>query len=157
MSFNRKCLWSLGLLIVAAFVPPVGFAAPPQGGYAAGMGGRRGGPSPEQQLKRLTKTLDLTADQQTKVKPVLVDGQKKINAVRDDTTLDRRTMLGKIMQVRKDTNDQVRALLNDQQKQTFDKMLQEREERMQERRDGGAPAPGGDNSGGSAPAPPPQN
>ena len=157
MSFSRKCLWSLGLLLAAALVPAGVFAAPPQGGYGEGMGGRRGGPSPEQELQQLTKTLSLTADQQTKVKPILVDGRKKMNAVRDDTTLDRRTMFDKITQIRKDTDDKVRAQLNDQQKQKLDKMQQERQERMQERRNGGAGGSDGDNSGGSAPAPAPQN
>ena len=157
MSFNRKYLWSLALLMVAALIPAGGFAAPPQGGYGEDMGGRRGGPSPEQQLQQLTKTLRLTAEQQTKVKPILVDGRKKMNAVRDDSTLDRRAMFDKMMQIRKDTDDKVRTQLNDQQKDKFDKMLQERAERMQERSGGGAAGSSGDNSGGSAPAPAPQN
>jgi Spy/CpxP family protein refolding chaperone len=57
-----------------------------------------------------------------------------------------------MMQIRQGTYDQVRALLDDKQKESFDKLEKERQERMQNRRGGG---PGGDNSGGNPP--PPQN
>lgn len=163
MSVNRKYLWCAGLLLAACLAPAGGFAAPYQIGDEAGMGGRRGGPPPEQQLEQMTKMFDLTADQQAKLKPILVDERKKMNAVRDDTTLDRRAMLTKIAQIRKDSNDKVRALLNSQQKQKFDNMLQTREaqrqnqiEQMQKQHSGEPEGQGGNNSGGSAPAPPPQ-
>jgi Spy/CpxP family protein refolding chaperone len=151
MSFNRKFLWSLGLLLAASFVPSGGFAAPPQGGNA-NLEERR---PPEQQVQRMAKMLDLTADQQTKLKPILVDERKKMNAVRSDTTLDRSTMRDKMTKIRQDTNNQVRALLNDQQKGKFDKIIQAREERMQNRGDASADQ-GGNDSGGGAPEPPPQ-
>ena len=48
-------------------------------------------------------------------------------------------MRQKMMQIRQDTNDQVRALLDDKQKEKFDKQEQERQDRMQNRRGG----PGG--------------
>ena len=34
--------------------------------------------SPDDQLKRMTKDLNLTADQQAKIKPILVDAEKKM-------------------------------------------------------------------------------
>jgi Spy/CpxP family protein refolding chaperone len=108
--------------------------------------------SPNEELKRMTKEFQLTADQQSKIKPILVDEQKKIEDLRSDSTADRETMRGKMMQIRQGTYDQVRALLDDKQKESFDKLEKERQERMQNRRGGG---PGGDNSGGNPP--PPQN
>jgi hypothetical protein len=111
--------------------------------------------SPDDQLKRLSKDLDLTADQQAKIKPILVDSQKKMEDLRNDSSVDRQTMRQKMMQIRQDTNDQVRAQLNDAQKTKFDKQEQEREDRMQNGRRGGPGGPGGDSSGGNAP--PPQN
>jgi Spy/CpxP family protein refolding chaperone len=158
MNSKRKYLWILTLLLalpmLAAGVP----AAPYQGGgYGGGRGGggRRGPMSPDDQLKRMTKDFDLTADQQAKIKPILVDAQKKMEDVRNDSSGDRQTMRQKMMQIRQDTNDQIRALLDDKQKEKFDKQQQERQDRPQNRRGGGPGGPGGDNSGGDAP--PPQN
>jgi Spy/CpxP family protein refolding chaperone len=111
--------------------------------------------SPDDQLKRMTKDFDLTGDQQAKIKPILVDAQKKMEDVRNDSSGDRQTMRQKMMQIRQDTNDQIRALLDDKQKEKFDKQQQERQDRPQNRRGGGPGGPGGDNSGGNAP--PPQN
>jgi Spy/CpxP family protein refolding chaperone len=154
MTVNRTCLWILALLLVVPILPGAATAAAYQGGGYGGGGGRGGPVSPDEQVKRMSKALDLTAEQQSKLKPILVDQRKKMDDVRNDSSLDRRAMRDKMMQIRQDANDQVRALLNDKQKEKFDKMEQEREDRMQNRRGGG---PGWDNSGGNPPAPPPQN
>jgi Spy/CpxP family protein refolding chaperone len=157
MNSKRKYLWILTLLLAVPMLPSGTPAAPYQGGgYGGGQGGggRRGPMSPDEQLKRMTKEFNLTADQQTKIKPILVDAQKKMEDARNDSTGDRQAMRQKVMQIRQDTNDQIRALLDDTQKEKFDKQEQERQDRPQNRRGGGPGAPGGDNSGGNAP---PQN
>jgi protein CpxP len=157
MNSKRKYLWILTFLLAVPLVATGAPAAPYQGGgYGGGQGGggRRGPMSPDDQLKRMTKDFDLTADQQAKIKPILVDAQKKMDEVRNDSSGDRQTMRQKMMQIRQDTNDQVRALLDDKQKEKFDKQEQERQDRPQNRRGGGPGGPGGDNSGGNAP---PQN
>jgi hypothetical protein len=111
--------------------------------------------SPDDQLKRMTKDFNLTGDQQSKIKPILVDAQKKMEDLRNDSSLDRPTMREKMMQIRQSTNEQVRAQLDDKQKEKFDKQEQERQDRMQNRRGGpgGPDNPGGDNQGGTAPTP----
>jgi Spy/CpxP family protein refolding chaperone len=150
MNLNRKCLWILALLLALPMMAAGVAAAQYQGGgYGGGQGGggRRGPMSPDDQLKRMTKEFNLTANQQTKIKPILVDEQKKMEDVRNDSSVDRQTMRGKMMRIRQDSNDQVRALLDDKQKEKFDKQEQER---MQNRR-GGPGGPGGDNPS------PPQN
>jgi Spy/CpxP family protein refolding chaperone len=155
MKLQRKYSWILTLLLAVPMLSTRVPAAQPQGGgYGGGRGegGRRGPMSPNEELKRMTKEFQLTADQQSKIKPILVDEQKKIEDLRSDSTADRETMRGKMMQIRQGTYDQVRALLDDKQKESFDKLEKERQERMQNRRGGG---PGGDNSGGNPP--PPQN
>jgi Spy/CpxP family protein refolding chaperone len=153
MSSKYKFRWILTLLlalpIMAAGVPAAQYQGGGSGGGQGG-GGRRGMMSPDDQLKRMTKDLNLTADQQTKVKPILVEEQKKMEDLRSDSSGDRQTMRGKMMQIRQDTNQQVRALLDDKQKEKFDKQEQERTDRMQNRRGSG---PGGDNSGGNPPSP----
>ena len=154
MNAKHKHLWILTAFFMAPLVAAGVTAMPYQGGgYAgrAGEGGRRGPMSPDDQLKRMTKDFNLTADQQAKIKPILVDEQKKMEDLRNDSSADRQAMRGKMMQIRQDTNEQVRAQLDDKQKEKFDKQEQERKDRMQNRRGGSG---GGDNSGGN---PPPQN
>jgi len=99
--------------------------------------------SPDARLKRMTKELNLTADEQAKIKPILEDEQKKMMDIRNDSSLDRQTMRDKMMQLQKGASDQIRAQLDEKQKETFDKLQQEREERMRSRRGGGpgGPAP----------------
>ncbi|HEV7967637.1 MAG TPA: hypothetical protein VGP19_08710 [Candidatus Acidoferrales bacterium] len=152
MNSNRKCLWILTLLLTAPLLASAAPTAPYQGGgYGGGQGG--GGPrrilSPDDQLKRMTKDFNLTADQQAKIKPILVDAQKKMEDVRNSSDGDRQAMRQKMMQIRQATNDQVRAQLDDKQKEKFDKQEQEREDRMQNRRGGSD----GDTQGGNSPAP----
>ena len=113
----------------------------------------RGPMSPDDRLKQLTKDFNLTADQQAKIKPILVDSQKKMDDLRNDTTVERQDRRAKMMKIMQDTNTQIRAQLDDKQKAKFDKQEQERMQRMQDRRGGGMGGPGGDNQGG----PPPQN
>jgi Spy/CpxP family protein refolding chaperone len=155
MNSKRKYLWILTLMLAVPLLAAAAPAAAYQGGGYGGSqggGGRRGPMSPDDQLKRMTKDFNLTADQQSKIKPILVDEQKKMEDLRNDSSGDRQAMRGKMMQIRQDTNDQIRALLDDKQKEKFDKQEQERQGRMQNRRGGG---PGGDNSEGNPP--PPQN
>jgi Spy/CpxP family protein refolding chaperone len=151
MSSKHKGFWLLTLLLAVPLLAINSTAAPYQGGgYGGGRaGGRRGPMSPDEQLKRLTKDLDLTADQQSRIKPILADSQKKMEDVRSNAGGDRQTMRDKMMQIRRDSDDQVRALLDDKQKEKFDKQEQEREDRMQNRRGG----PGGGSSGGTQPTP----
>src|SRR6185369_1745952 len=153
MNAKRKYLWILTAFVVMPLLALSVTAMPDQGGGYAGRqgeGGRRGPMSPDEQLKRMTKDFNLTADQQVKIKPILVDEQKKMEDLRDDSSMDRQAKRGEMMQIRQDTHEQVRAQLDDKQKEKFDKQEQERKDRMQDRRGG----PGGDNSGGN---PPPQN
>jgi Spy/CpxP family protein refolding chaperone len=148
---QRKYFWILTLLLAVPMLPTRVPAAQPQGGgYGGGRGegGRRGPMSPNEELKRLTKDFNLTADQQSKIKPILVDRQKKMEDLMNNSGGDRQAMRQKMMQIRQDTNDQIRAQLDDTQKEKFDKLQKEREDRMQNRRGGG---PGDDNSGGNPP------
>ena len=158
MNSKRRCLWILSMLLavpmLAAGAPAAQYQESGPGGGQGG-GGRRGPMSPDNRLKRMTKDFNLTADQQAKIKPILVDEQKKMHDVRNDSNVDRQTMRGKMMQIHEDANDQIRALLDDKQKGNFDKQEQARRDRMQNRRGGGPGGPGGDNSGGNPP--PPQN
>ncbi|MGH9679014.1 MAG: hypothetical protein ACRD4Y_03615 [Candidatus Acidiferrales bacterium] len=162
---KRKYFWILTIVLAVPLLAAGAQAAVPQGGGMGGPGGgmgRRGPMSPDDRLKQMTKNFDLTADQQAKIKPILVDEQKKMEDARNDSSGDRREMRGKMRQIFQDTNTQIRALLDDSQKTKFDKLEQQRMDRMRNHRGGGMGGPGGpggpDGSGGDnsgAPPPPP--
>jgi len=107
-------------------------AGPPQGGRGMRM-------DPNRQLERLTRELSLTADQQAQIKPLLVERQQKMQALFQNQSLsqeDRRTQMRTISE---GTNNSIKGVLTDDQKQKFDAMQQQR----MRRGPGGPPPEGG--------------
>lgn len=118
--------------------PPPDNAAPPS---PRGRMGRMGG---EGQLKRMTKELNLSADQVSQIKAINEDTRKQASAVRDDSTIAQADKRGKMMDIRKASQDKIRAVLNDDQKTKYDAMLAQQRERRGRRGGGGeenAPPP----------------
>jgi Spy/CpxP family protein refolding chaperone len=116
-------------------------APPPQGAH-------RGMMDPAQQLEGMTKRYNLSADQQTQLKPILASQQQQMQALRGDSSLSREDRMTKMQSIRADTKTKIEAVLNDDQKKQFEADQQRMQERMQQR--GG---PGGGPDGGG---PPPQ-
>ena len=158
MHINRSWIAVLALLAALPVLTIGVRAAQQQGGEMQGPRGespRRGPMSADDRIKQMTKDFNLTADQQTKIKQLFVDAEKKMQDLRTSAGGDQHPMRAKMMQLMKDTNEKVRAQLDDKQKEKFDKQQEERMQRMQERRGGGMREPGEDNPG--PPPPPPQN
>jgi periplasmic protein CpxP/Spy len=89
--------------------------------------------NPDRQLQHLTKKLNLTADQQTQIKPILVDRQQKMQALWHDQSLSQQDRHSRAEAIRQDTRTRLEATLNDQQKQEFEQMqanMQNRRHRM---------------------------
>jgi protein CpxP len=96
--------------------------------------GGRGGPGGEErQMERLTQQLNLTPDQVTQVKAIEDDSRKQSMAVRNDSTIEGPDKRAKMMDIRKASQDKIRALLTDEQKTKYDAMLAEMQQRMQNR------------------------
>lgn len=91
--------------------------------------GKRGG-DPAKQTEHLTKQLNLNSDQQAKVKSILEDQQKQMQALRADTSMASADKRSKFMDLRQNTSSQIRALLNGDQQKKFDQMQQKREQKM---------------------------
>jgi Spy/CpxP family protein refolding chaperone len=89
---------------------------------------------PNRQLKMLSKRLNLTADQQNQVLPVLTGRQQQISSLLADNSLSPQNRHTKMRAIREDSDAKIRALLNDSQKQAYDQLLQQQRERMQQRR-----------------------
>lgn len=102
--------------------------------------------TPDERLAQMTKRYNLSADQQTQIKPILADQQTQMMALRQDSSLSREDKMAKMKGIRDDSNTKIQAILNDSQKAKFAEDQQKMQERMQQR-GGGAPA-GGPPAGG---------
>jgi protein CpxP len=113
--------------------------------------GRRGHRhfDPAQRTQRLTKRLQLSSDQQSKVQEILTSEQSQMQNLRSDSSLSQPDRHAKMMEIHKTSNDQIRALLNPTQQQKWDAMQQKREERM--RKHGRSGQPGQPSDSGNQP------
>ena len=80
----------------------------------------RGMMSPEQRVEAIDKAVTLTADQKTKITTLYADDMKKMQALRDAQDPDMRS---KMMDMRKDENTKIKAMLTDDQKPKFDEYV----------------------------------
>ncbi len=116
-------------------------AQPSEPGMGRHMGGRRMMPSVDDQIKHLTKKLNLSADQQAKLKPILEDQRKQMDAVHNDSSLSREDRFSKMQALRQSSDTEIKGVLNEDQQKSFDKMREEQQGRMGKWRKGGAGAP----------------
>lgn len=88
----------------------------------------------DDQVNALTSALNLSSDQQSKVRTILDDQHQQAVNVVNDSSLTRDAKLQKIHQLRQSTIDKVRATLtSDEQKSKFDTMVQAQNDRIRER------------------------
>ncbi len=142
--------------------PPPTDAAPP--GQSEHGQGERGMPNPQRQLGALTRLLNLTADQQKGVLPVLEQQATEMKALREKAPADPSTgqtpesweaRRAQMNQIREEAYTRIAALLDENQKKTFADRAQKRKQEMEkrQRRDGAdgpsTPPP----QGGAAPPP----
>ena len=136
---------SLGLGLGTALGQDAGQSGQAQPGQAQpgqGMGhmGRHGMPTIDDQIKHLTKKLNLSADQQAKVKPILEDQRNQMEQIRSDSSMSREDRFSKMQSIHESANSQIKGVLNEDQQKKFDEMQKEQRDRMR----GGY---GGDKSG----------
>jgi Spy/CpxP family protein refolding chaperone len=112
-------------------------SAPPPGQGPGG--GHRGMMDPDQQLTRMTQRYNLSADQQTQIKPILASQQQQMQALRGDSSVSREDRMAKMQSIRSDSTTKIEAILNPDQKKQFEQDQQHMQERMQQRGQGGGP------------------
>lgn len=100
-------------------------AAPSTTGTEAGQHqwGHHGGGG-EMMLQRLTKELDLTADQQAKIKPILEATRTQMQANRQDTTLTPQEKMAKNKELRDSQQSQIKALLTPDQQTKYEALIE---------------------------------
>lgn len=122
-----------------------------QGSMQGPGGGHHGGMmDPDEQLAHMTKRYNLTADQQSQLKPILADQQQQMMQMHSDTSMSRQDKMAKMQSMHQDSAQKIGAILTPDQKAKFDKD----QARMQERR-AGHMQNGGAMGGQDAGAPPP--
>jgi len=106
----------------------------------------RGQFDPAKRTEMLTKHLDLSSDQQSKVLDTLKSEQSQMEALRSDSSVSQEDRRSKMMDIHKSTNDQVRAILNSDQQKKWDEMQSRREQWQGHRHEGQTPPPQPDSS-----------
>jgi protein CpxP len=106
----------------------------------------RGRPDPAKRTEMLTKQVGLTSEQQPKVLDVLKSEQSQMEKLRSDSSLSQEDRRGKMMDIHKSTNDQIRALLTADQQKKWDEMQSRREQWQGHHHDGQKPGPPPDSS-----------
>jgi periplasmic protein CpxP/Spy len=134
-----------GLLLSAGTVLAQDAQTPPADQSSGMSRGRHhhGMPSADDQLKHLTKKLNLTDDQQAKLKPILDDQHTQMEQLRADNSGSREDRWKKMREIRENSDNQIKSVLNEDQQKKFDAMREEQRSRMKERM--------GAHSGGDAP------
>jgi Spy/CpxP family protein refolding chaperone len=103
-------------------------------------------PSADDQLKILTIKLDLTDDQQAKIKAILQGLHDATVKISQDQSLSREERLASVRPLRYKAHDQIREILNDEQKKKLEQYMQ-----------GPHPEMHGNLSGATSSPQPPQN
>ncbi|MBC7915174.1 MAG: hypothetical protein H7Y07_13735 [Pyrinomonadaceae bacterium] len=107
-----------------------------------------GGGTPEERtqrnLDRLKTTLSLNADQEAKIKAIMLSQNKSQDSIRAAAGegADRAAIFQKLTPVREANDKKIMALLTDDQKKAYTTYLEERRQRMGGQ-GGGAPRPAG--------------
>lgn len=109
----------LGVLLAGA---AVAYAQAP-GEQGGGQWGHGQMPTADQRLQRMAQALNLTGDQQEKIKPILENESTQMQSLRADTSLSQEDRMAKMKQIRENTASQINPILNaDQQKQYAEMM-----------------------------------
>jgi Spy/CpxP family protein refolding chaperone len=106
----------------AALTLPALAQGGPAGATGEGQGKPHGMPSVDEHLQHLTKALNLSDDQQTKVKSILQDEHKQMASLKQDTSLPQEDRHARFQQIHGATAQKIREVLNDEQKAKFDQM-----------------------------------
>jgi hypothetical protein len=117
---NRIRLLAIGAVLgftltAAAQQPATGADTQVEGGV----------PSAEVQLKMLTERLDLTGDQQARIKSILADLQAASQKFIQDESMSRDERMDNVRAWRHKTDRRIREQLNDDQKKKLDQLEQE--------------------------------
>jgi hypothetical protein len=103
--------------IVTLLMGVVGAYAQAPAEQGGGQWGHGQPPTADQRLQRMTQQLNLSDDQQQKIKPILENESTQMQSLRGDTSMSQEDRMAKMKQIRESTSSQINPILNaDQQK-----------------------------------------
>lgn len=120
---NRIRLLAIGAMLLFALAMLAQQTTTKAGGSGNGVDDRDI-PTVDGQLKALTEKLDLTGDQQAKVKPILQELHENTQKLVRDQSLSREELLGKVRPLRMKADKSIREILSDDQKKKLDQYEQ---------------------------------
>lgn len=97
--------------------------ADPQRQTKAGQARHQEMMTPEAMVEHLSTQLSLTDDQKAKIKPMAEDVYKKMNEVRQDSSLSEPERRAKIREIHEDALGHVKTILNAEQQKKLDEMM----------------------------------
>jgi len=106
-----------------------------------GQGKHHGMPSVDERVQHLTKMLNLSTDQQAKVKSIFEDQQNQMASLKQNTSMSQEDRRAKFQAIHQDTHQKIQALLNDDQKAKFEEIKAQHKEHMGARGQGDASSP----------------
>jgi Spy/CpxP family protein refolding chaperone len=118
---NRIRLLAIGTMLMLALTTVAQQTATSTDAH----GGSSGVPTVERHLKLLTEKLDLTVDQQAKIKPILKELHDATQNLMQDESLSREERLDKVKPLREKADKKIREILSDDQKKKLDQLEQE--------------------------------
>ena len=123
---------------------------PPAGEQGPGM--HRGPGGPGARMHEELKQLNLSADQEKQVHAIMESERPKMDALRDNSSMDQADRRKEMMKIHEDATSKIRAVLTEDQKKKFDELQKQDREHMR----AGRGRRGGMGEGdGSVPPPPP--
>src|SRR5260370_5962392 len=114
---NRIRLLAIGTMLMFALTTVAQQTTTQPGGPAKGVSGDAhdgGVPTVEGHLKLLTEKLDLTGDQQTKIKPILQELHDATQKLMQDEGMSREERLGNVSACPYKADKEIREILNDE-------------------------------------------
>lgn len=117
---KRKLMNHVRFFAIGAVLPFAITAAAQQTGTSTGTFDKADLPSAQEQLKVLTQKLDLSSDQQAKIKPVLEQLHDATLKIMEDRRLSHDERLAKVRPWRYEADKKIRAILNEDQKRKLD-------------------------------------
>jgi periplasmic protein CpxP/Spy len=125
LSLTASALLSIGAAMAMPVPQNEAQPAPSETPQQDSGHGRHRQMDPEKRLAFLTKKLNLTADQQNQIRPILADEQQQMQALRADTSLAREDRFSKMKTIREEGRTKIEAQLNADQKTAFEQMQQQ--------------------------------
>jgi hypothetical protein len=136
---NRIRLLTIGSVLVFALTVAAQQTTTRPEASEKGVSGGRGVPGVQEHLKMLTEKLDLTGDQQVKIKPILQELHDATEKLTQDESMSREERLNKVRGCFEKADKKARPILNDDQKKKLDELEHESHPELHGDLNGAAP------------------